>query len=48
LGRSARRLQLVYEDLDRFHSVPRRWRDRPADRDETADLLGSEGPIEST
>jgi argininosuccinate lyase len=50
LGRSARRLQLVYEDLDRspLGAAALAGPGLPVDRDETADLLGSEGPIEST
>jgi argininosuccinate lyase len=50
LGRSARKLHAVYEDLDRspLGSAALAGPGLPIDRDETADLLGSEGPVEST
>src|SRR5688572_2098698 len=50
LGRTARTLHAVYEDLDRspLGSAALAGPGLPVDRDETADLLGSEGPIEST
>jgi argininosuccinate lyase len=50
LGRAARTLQLVYEDLDRspLGSAALAGPGLPVDRDETSDLLGSEGPVEST
>src|ERR687897_819778 len=50
LGRAARMLHVVYQDLDRspLGSAALAGPGLPVDRDETADLLGSEGPIEST
>jgi argininosuccinate lyase len=50
LTRSARRLQAVYEELDRspLGSAALAGPGLPVDRDETSDLLGSEGPVEST
>src|ERR671916_1084189 len=50
LGRSARTLHAVYEDLDRssLGAAALAGPGLPVDRDETADLLGSEGPVEST
>ena len=50
LGRSARVLRVVYDDLDRsaLGSAALAGPGLPVDRDETADLLGSEGPVEST
>jgi argininosuccinate lyase len=50
LGRSARQLHAVYEDLDRspLGAAALAGPGLPVDRDETADLLGSEGPVEST
>ena len=50
LGRSARKLHAVYEDLDRspLGAAALAGPGLPVDRDETADLLGSEGPVEST
>ena len=50
LGRAARTLHAVYEDLDRspLGSAALAGPGLPVDRDETADLLGSEGPVEST
>jgi argininosuccinate lyase len=49
-GRAARMLHAVYEDLDRspLGSAALAGPGPPVDRDETADLLGSEGPVEST
>lgn len=50
LGRGARRLQAVYEDLDRspLGAGALAGPGLPVDREETADLLGMEGPVEST
>ena len=50
LGRAARKLHAVYEELDRspLGSAALAGPGLPVDRDETADLLGSEGPVEST
>src|SRR3954452_8962283 len=50
LGRSARKLHALYEDLDRspLGSAALAGPGLAVDRDETADLLGSEGPVEST
>jgi argininosuccinate lyase len=50
LGRSARMLRVFYEELDRsaLGSAAVAGPGLPVDRDETADLLGSEGPVEST
>src|SRR5215212_5866503 len=50
LGRSARKLHALYEDLDRspLGSAALAGPGLPVDRDETSDLLGSEGPVEST
>jgi argininosuccinate lyase len=50
LGRAARFLQAVYDDLDRspLGSAALAGPGLPVDRDETADLLGSEGPVGST
>src|SRR5829696_3148900 len=50
LGRSARMLHVFYEELDRsaLGSAAVAGPGLPVDRDETADLLGSEGPVEST
>jgi argininosuccinate lyase len=50
LGRSARTLRGVYENLDRspLGAAALAGPGLPVDREETADLLGSEGPVEST
>src|SRR5215212_462946 len=50
LGRSARKLHALYEDLDRspLGSAALAGPGLAVDRDETSDLLGSEGPVEST
>jgi argininosuccinate lyase len=50
LGRAARLLQLAYEDVDRspLGAAALAGPGLPIDRDETADLLGTEGPVEST
>ncbi len=50
LGRSARRLHLAYEELDRsaMGAGALAGPGFPVDRDEVADLLGAEGPIQST
>src|SRR5215207_2778326 len=50
VGRTVRVLRDVYEDLDRsaLGSAALAGPGLPVDRDETADLLGSEGPVEST
>jgi argininosuccinate lyase len=50
LGRSAGTLQAVYENLDRspLGAAALAGPGLPVDRDETSDLLGSEGPVEST
>jgi argininosuccinate lyase len=50
LGRSARQLHSLYEDLDRspLGSAALAGPGLPVDRDETSDLLGSEGPVGST
>src|SRR5918994_1912417 len=50
LGRAARTLHVVYEALDRTTpgSAALAGPGLPVDRDEPADLLGSEGPVEST
>jgi argininosuccinate lyase len=50
LGRSARTLHAAYEDLDRspLGAAALAGPGLPVDRDETSDLLGSEGPVEST
>jgi argininosuccinate lyase len=50
LGRAARRLHGSYEDLDRspMGAAALAGPGLPVDRDETADLLGAEGAIEST
>jgi argininosuccinate lyase len=49
-GRAARRLHGVYEDLDRspLGAGALAGPGLPVDREETADLLGTEGPVEST
>ena len=50
MGRSARVLRGVYDDLDRspLGSGALAGPGLPVDRDETANLLGSEAPVEST
>jgi len=50
LGRAARTLHVVYEDIDHspLGSAALAGPGLPVDRDETGDLLGSEGPVEST
>jgi len=50
LGRSARMLRALYDELDRspLGSAAVVGPGLPVDRDETADLLGNEGPVEST
>src|SRR5215213_10708349 len=50
LGRSARMLRALYDELDRspLGSAAVVGPGLPVDRDETSDLLGSEGPVEST
>lgn len=50
LGRAARRLHGSYEDLDRspMGAAALAGPGLPVDRDETADLLGAEGAVEST
>lgn len=50
LARAARRLQHGYGDLDRspLGSAALGGSGLPVDRDELSDLLGSEGPVEST
>lgn len=50
LGRSAHRLRIAYEELDRsaMGAGALAGPGFPVDRDEVADLLGTEGPIQST
>jgi argininosuccinate lyase len=50
LGRAARRLLAAYEDIDRsaLGAAALAGPGLPVDRDETSDLLGAEGPAEST
>ena len=50
LGRVSRRLHVIYEDLDRspLGAAALAGPGLPVDREETADLLGMEGPVEST
>ncbi|MCC7024906.1 MAG: hypothetical protein IT338_18900 [Thermomicrobiales bacterium] len=50
LGRAARRLRATYEAFDRapLGAASLAGPGLPIDREETADLLGSEGPVEST
>jgi argininosuccinate lyase len=50
LARAARRLHAVYDELDRspLGAAALAGPGFPVDRDETADLLGSEGPVPST
>ncbi|MBW3633673.1 MAG: hypothetical protein KY456_11675 [Chloroflexi bacterium] len=50
MGRTARMLRAVYDVLDHsaLGSAALAGPGLPVDRDETADLLGSEGPVEST
>jgi argininosuccinate lyase len=50
MGRAARRLRETYEVTDRspMGAAALAGPGLPVDRDETSDLLGSEGPIEST
>ena len=50
LRRSARQLHALYENLDRspLGSTALAGPGLPVDREETSDLLGSEGPVEST
>src|SRR5215212_7618013 len=50
LGRAARKLHALYEDLDHspLGAAALAGPGLPVDRDETSDLLGSEGPVEST